>query len=73
MTISQDTLERLLAEKLLVDSQTAAGMFSISQRSLWSLQASGEIPSVRIGRSVRFDIRDLVSFIDRQKRGGDSR
>ena len=69
MTISQDTLERLLAEKLLVDSQTAANMLSIGERSLWSRQASGEIRSIRIGRSVRFDIRDLVAFIDQQKKG----
>lgn len=70
MKISQDTFEKLLAEKLLVDSPTAAGMLSISERSLWGLKASGEIPTVRIGRSVRFDIRDLVAFIDRQKKGG---
>ena len=69
MTISQDTLERLLAEKLLVDSQTAANMLSIGERSLWSRQASGEIRSIRIGRSVRFDIRYLVAFIDQQKKG----
>lgn len=70
MQIPQATLEKLLAEKLLVDSPTAAGMLSISERSLWSRQASGEIPSVRIGRSVRFDIRDLVAFIDQKKKGG---
>ncbi len=70
MQIPRGTLERLLAEKLLVDSPTAAGMLSISERSLWSLQASGEIPSVRIGRSIRFDIRDLVAFIDQHKKEG---
>ena len=70
MKIPQATLEKLLSEKLLVDSPTAAGILSISKRSLFSLQASGEIPFVRIGRSVRFDIRDLVAFIDRQKKGG---
>ncbi len=69
MKISQETIDELLAKKLLVDSRTAANMLSISKRSLWARKKSGEIVSVRIGRSVRFDVRDLIAFIDLQKKG----
>ena len=69
MKISQETIDELLAKKLLVDSRTAANMLSISKRSLWARKKSGEIASVRIGRSVRFDVRDLIAFIDLQKKG----
>lgn len=60
------------AERLLVDSREAARLLSISERKLWALQASGEIPVVRIGRAVRFAVRDLYEWIDAQKerRGG---
>ena len=54
---------------LLLTPQEAAEALAISPRKLWSMTASGEIPSVRIGRSVRIDIRDLIAFIDQQKKG----
>jgi predicted DNA-binding transcriptional regulator AlpA len=55
--------------KLLLDARAAAEALSISARSLWSLtQPRGPIPSVRIGRSVRYDPRDLREFIDARKK-----
>ena len=56
-------------EKLLVDASTAAGMLSISERKLWTLTNEQFIPMVRIGRSVRYDVRDLVALIDQIKNG----
>jgi excisionase family DNA binding protein len=53
--------------RLLVKPPEAAEMLSISKRSLWSRTASGEIPSVRIGRSVRYSIHDLHDWVDAQK------
>jgi len=52
----------------LVDTHVAAETLSISERTLWGLTAPrGPIPVVRIGRSVRYDQRDLIAFIDGRK------
>ncbi len=57
------------SERLLVNTNEAARMLSIAPRTLWSLTASGEIPSIRIGRSVRYDPGDLRVWIEAQKAG----
>ena len=44
-----------------------AEMLSISARSLWSRTNTGEIPSVRIGRSVRYDPEDLKAWVKKKK------
>ena len=54
-------------ERLLVKPQQAADMLAISPRLLWSLTNRGEVPCVRIGRSVRYDLADLRAWIDGQK------
>jgi len=55
---------------LLLNAADASKALAISPRKLWSLTASGELPAIRIGRSVRYDIADLRAFIDAQKKGG---
>jgi excisionase family DNA binding protein len=56
-------------EPLLIDAAEAAKLLSISKRTLWTLTNSREIPSVRIGRSVRYVVADLVKFVNKMKRG----
>jgi excisionase family DNA binding protein len=55
---------------LLFTSKQAAALLQISERNLWSLAQRGDIRSVRFGRSVRFDARDLDQFIQSHKDGG---
>jgi excisionase family DNA binding protein len=55
------------ATPLLVDARTAAAMLTISERTLWQLAHDGELPTVRIGRAVRYDPRDLRDLIERRK------
>ena len=55
--------------KLLFKPSDAAEALSISPRKLWAMTNSGEIPSVRFGRSVRYDPADLREWIDSQKGG----
>ena len=55
--------------KLLLTAREAATALSISERKLWELTNRNLIRSVRIGRSVRYDIRDLEAFIAVQKGG----
>jgi len=56
--------------QLLLTAREAAEALAISPRKLWSMTNAGEIPCVRIGRSVRYDVADLREFIDAQKKGG---
>jgi excisionase family DNA binding protein len=51
----------------LLKPKEAARMLSISERSLWKFTRSGEIPFVQIGRSVRYDPKDLEALINTRK------
>ena len=58
---------------LLLTPQQAAEALAISERKLWGMTASGEIPHVRLRRCVRYPVDDLQRWIDDQKKGSDSR
>ncbi len=53
--------------RLLMTPDEAAGALTISPRKLWAMTNCGEIPCVRIGRSVRYDPDDLRLWIEEQK------
>lgn len=42
-----------------------AQVLNVSLRKVWELTASGVLPSVRIGRSVRFRPEDVRAFLER--------
>ena len=52
---------------LLLSAKDAARALAISTRKLWELTNCRDIPSVRIGRRVLCDPRDLQAWIDKQK------
>lgn len=52
---------------VLLTPKAAAATLAISARKLWSLTASGDMPCVRIGRSVRYDAADLAEFVETLK------
>jgi excisionase family DNA binding protein len=58
---------------LLLTPKQAAETLAISPRKLWSLTASGRIPSIRIDRCVRYSVDDIQLWIDQQKIGGGDR
>jgi hypothetical protein len=46
----------------------AARALSISEKGLWNLtKPRGPLPAAKIGRLVRYDMRDLLTFLDAQK------
>ena len=51
----------------LLRPREAAEWLKISERTLWSLTQRSELPAVRIGRSVRYDLADLIQFVDVRK------
>lgn len=54
---------------LLVSAREAAHLLGISQRSLWTRTNTQEIPSIRIGASVRYAVSDLENYIDERRVG----
>lgn len=58
------------AEVHLLTRQQVAEMLALSPRKVWLLGNCGELPCVRIGRSVRFDLRDVEAFVESRKRKG---
>jgi excisionase family DNA binding protein len=54
----------------LLKPPDAAKRLGISERKLWDLAKRGEVPVVRIGRSVRYDVADLQRWIDSCKQSG---
>ena len=56
--------------QLLLTSRQAAQALQISERKLWSMKASGEIPYVLLGRSVRYPVADLQRWIEERMKGG---
>ena len=52
--------------KLLTPKDTAK-LLAISQRKLWGLTNAGNIPHIRIGKSVRYAVQDLKNWIDSKR------
>lgn len=51
----------------LITSREAAKALAVSERTLWAIAERGEIPVVRIGRSVRYSPDDLSAWITKNK------
>ena len=64
------TVNNLLVGQLLLTSRQAAQALQISERKLWSMKASGEIPHVLLRTAVRYPVADLEQWIDERKTGG---
>lgn len=50
----------------LLSLREAAAALSVSERKLWGIPQD-ELPRVRLGRSVRFDVEDLREWIQKRK------
>jgi excisionase family DNA binding protein len=50
----------------LLTVRETADLLRISERTLFTLTKSGEIPTIRIGRGVRYDERDLAEWVNRK-------
>lgn len=68
-----DTTPTSIVERLLTYRE-AGKLLAVTERTVFTLVADGELPAVRFGRSVRIDPADLRAYIDRCKttsRGAD--
>lgn len=57
-------------ERLLLRAEEAAKLLGLGRAKLYMMMASGELPTVRIGRSVRVPLDKLREWVD--KRAGSS-
>jgi excisionase family DNA binding protein len=49
----------------LVDVKDAAQMLAVSDRTIWRLVEIGQLPApVHLGRSARWPVADLLSYVD---------
>lgn len=58
------------APAALLDRRAVAGILKICLRTLHSETQEGRIRSVRLGRLVRYDPRDVSAYIEALKVGG---
>ena len=56
---------------LLWSLREAAEALGISERKLWGMTDSREIPHVRLGRCLRYPVHELEQWIDENKKGGE--
>jgi excisionase family DNA binding protein len=49
----------------LLDRAEAARRLGISERLLWRLTAKGAVPSIRLGRTVRYCPKAIASVIEK--------
>lgn len=62
-----DRRNEQVIEPLLLTARQAAKILSISERTLWGLTKTGDIPAVRFGgRNVRYSPDDLRAWIQRR-------
>jgi excisionase family DNA binding protein len=54
------------APPILLTLAQAAEVLQLGERTVWGLGASGEIPTVRIGRAVRYPYRGLEEWVARK-------
>lgn len=52
-------------DPLLLSPRQASRALAISERTLFTLTKSGEVPCIRIGKLVRYSVDGLRKYIDR--------
>ncbi len=54
----------------LLTAKQVATLLGVSEKSVYRWSELGALPSVRLGRAVRFDPAEVQAFIDAGRRGG---
>lgn len=57
-------------QALLIDERTVARLLGVSPRSIWTMAATGELPSVRIGRRKLYAVETVRRFIAERESAG---
>ena len=63
----REALSQTKPGRRLLTVAEAAEYLTVSRRYLANLTAAGDIPAVRMGRAVRYDVADLDAWIEQHK------
>ena len=63
-------VDNLTLQPLLVREREAAKLLGVCPKTIYTLARQGKLQAVRIGHSVRYDVRDIEAFIARAKSQG---
>lgn len=63
---------RPVPKALLWDAPQTSEALGVSRRKLWTMTANGEIPSVKLGRLVRYRPEAVEAYLARLERAGTS-
>jgi excisionase family DNA binding protein len=58
-----------MASRKLLLAGTVAEMLGLSRQHVYTMAASGELPSIKLRGAVRFDPKDVERFIREHRRG----
>jgi len=69
LATTKQTNARNAAEALegLITTKEAAAILCLSVRTIQELAANKDLPVIKIGKAVRYDVADLRKFIERKK------
>ena len=59
-----------MTSKMLLTTREASEQLGICQRTIWQLAKDGDLPSVRIGKLLRFCPEQLREWIEEKSKGG---
>jgi excisionase family DNA binding protein len=62
---AQRESELQIARPLLITRDEAAALLTISPRKLWSMTNAGQVPCIRMGRTVRYCPSALREWVER--------
>jgi excisionase family DNA binding protein len=51
----------------LLSADQASKVLLVSTRTLYTLSQRGDLPCIKIGRSVRYHPKDIEAYLDRQR------
>ena len=54
-------------EPIAVDTRTAMRMLSLGRSSILNLADRGDLPRIRLGRSVRYSVSDIEALVTRRR------
>jgi excisionase family DNA binding protein len=57
-------------EPLALRRRDAARLLGLSERALWTLTNRGDVPHVRLGKSIRYPVEALQTWLQRRTKGG---
>jgi excisionase family DNA binding protein len=59
-------------EQLLYAVRDACAALNVSRATLYQMMPRGELAPIHIGRAVRFAVRDVRAFVERQQEAAQS-